>query len=97
LAYLNSSLGRYLCKRYVSILDNGGYLMQKAYLESIPILNPGQEKIDKIETLSQDILKKHKKSIFLELEINKIIFSFFAFTHEEIKYIENDNLEALLR
>jgi hypothetical protein len=97
LAYLNSSLGRYLCKRYVSILDNGGYLMQKVYLELIPILDPGQEKIDEIEVLSKGILKNHKTSIVLGLEINKIIFSLFAFTQDEIKYIENDNLEALLR
>jgi hypothetical protein len=97
LAYLNSSMGRYLCKRYVSILDNGGYLMQKAYLEPIPILNPGKEKIEEIEILSKAIFENHEKSVALELKINKIIFSLFAFTQEEIKYIESDNLEVLSR
>jgi hypothetical protein len=97
LAYLNSSIGRYLCKRYVSILDNGGYLMQKAYLEPIPILNPRKEKINRIEILSKDIFENHEKSIIRELEINNLIFSLFSFTPEEIKYIESDNLEPLSR
>jgi hypothetical protein len=97
LAYLNSSIGRYLCKRYVSILDNGGYLMQKAYLEPMPILNPGQDKIKEIEILSKDIVKHQEKSINRELEINRLISSLFSFTPTEAKYIENDIFEALLR
>lgn len=37
-AVMNSLLGWYLCRQYVSILDKGGYMMQKAFVEKIPIL-----------------------------------------------------------
>jgi hypothetical protein len=97
LAYLNSSIGRYLCKRYVSILDNGGYLMQKAYLELIPIAMPNSDKIREIEIISKKIISCHEKSIELELEVNKILYSLFAFSQKEINYIKNDTWETLSR
>jgi hypothetical protein len=71
--------------------------MQKAYLERIPILNPGQDKIKKIEILSKYIFENNENAVVCELEINKLIFSLFSFTREEIKYIESDNLEELSR
>jgi hypothetical protein len=97
LAYLNSSLGRYLCKRFVSILDNGGYLMQKAYLEHMPILKPEIDQIQEIKSLCKSVLNNKKGSAIIESKINKLIFSYSAFTKEEIEFIENDNFEALSR
>ncbi|MDR0654892.1 MAG: hypothetical protein LBG22_01130 [Treponema sp.] len=95
LAYLNSSIGRYLCKRYVSILDNGGYLMQKAYLEPIPITKPSSNKIEEIEKICKMILRDSHKSI--EIKLNRKIYELFNFTPEETYFIENDNLEELSR
>jgi hypothetical protein len=95
LAYLNSSVGRYLCKRYVSILDNGGYLMQKAYLEPIPIAKPNSNKIEEIEKICKMILKNSNS--FVEIKLNRKIYELFDFTPEETNFIENDNLEELSR
>ena len=95
LAYLNSSLGRYLCKRYVSILDNGGYLMQKIYLEPIPIVKPIDNQIQEIELICKRVIKE--KNNKYEIEINQKIYAFYGFSQDEIKYIENDNLESLSR
>ena len=95
LAYLNSSLGRYLCKRYVSILDNGGYLMQKIYLELIPIIKPQDTMIREIELACRQIIEGWNNN--LDLDINKNIYSLYDFSNDEIKYIENDNIEILSR
>jgi hypothetical protein len=91
LTYMNSSLGRYLCKRYVSILDNGGYLMQKIYLEQIPIIRPTNAQIQELETICKEIIIKQNAKY--EFEINKIIYSLYGFSQDEINYIENDNFE----
>jgi hypothetical protein len=95
LAFLNSSLGRYLCKRYVSILDNGGYLMQKAYLEQVPIIKPINDKKEELEIICKKIVEKRKCEY--EFEINKKIYALYNFSQNEIQYIENDNLEPLSR
>ena len=95
LAYLNSSLGRYLCKRYVSILDNGGYLMQKTYLEPVPIIKPINEKIKELEMICKKIIEGQNDKY--EFEINKKIYELYGFSQDDIKYIENDNFEPLSR
>jgi hypothetical protein len=95
LVYLNSSLGRYLCKRFVSILDNGGYLMQKAYLELIPIVKPANDKIKEIEIICKNNINKRNDKF--ESEINKKIYDLYDFQQDEIEYIENDNIEPLSR
>ena len=95
LAYLNSFLGRYLCKRYVTILDNGGYLMQKIFIEKIPIINLSVPHIQDLENLCKNRLKNNTEAS--ELEINRKIFNFCGFEKNEVKYIENDIFEVLLR
>jgi len=95
LAYLNSSLGRYLCKRYVSILDNGGYLMQKTYLEPVPIIKPINEKIKELEMICKKIIEGQNDKY--EFEINKKIYELYGFSQDDVKYIENDNFEPLSR
>jgi hypothetical protein len=95
LAYLNSSLGRYLCKRYVSILDNGGYLMQKIYLEPIPIIKPMNNQIQELEIICKEIIEGQNDKY--EFEINRKIYALYDFSQDEMKYIENDNLEPLSR
>ena len=95
LAYLNSSIGRYLCKRYVSILDNGGYLMQKIYLESIPIVKPTDTQIQDIEFICpKNADWQTSKS---DLVINEKIYALYNFSQSEIEYIANDNFEPLSR
>jgi hypothetical protein len=95
LSYLNSSIGRYLCKRYVSILDNGGYLMQKSYLEDLPIPIASQSQEDFINDMCNKILSQNRND--LEKEINIYFYSIFSFTEDEINYIKNDIFDALLR
>jgi len=77
---LNSTLGRYLLSQYVSILDDGGYLMQKLYLEKIPIA-PYSSSLEKI-------IEK-KLDVKTEREINNIVFELYDLNKEEIEFIKN--------
>jgi hypothetical protein len=95
MAYLNSSLGRYLCKRYVSILDNGGYLMQKVFVDKIPINKFSDSEIQEITSLCKENLKNRK--VEFEEQINDMIFQSYSLTENEVDYIKNDNTEGLLR
>ncbi|MFH6969864.1 TaqI-like C-terminal specificity domain-containing protein [Flavobacterium sp. FlaQc-28] len=85
MAILNSTLGRYLCSKYVSILDDGGYLMQKIYLEKIPI----PKEIPKILELIDELLTKSncKQIDEIEDEIDSIIFAAIQLSIEEINFI----------
>jgi len=96
LAYLNSSLGRYLCKRYVSILDNGGYLMQKSYLELIPIAKPTKAQIQDIESYCKKNIKEQSNK-YDKIIDEKIYAIYDKLSQDEIEYITNDNLDPLSR
>ena len=87
MAILNSTLGRYLCSQYVSILDDGGYLMQKIYLEKIPI----PTEIPKVSELTDQLLIEENSAKInrIEEEIDSLIFSAFQLAPEEISFIHS--------
>ena len=88
IAILNSTFGRYLCSQYVSILDDGGYLMQKIYLEKIPIA-PFSPKLGKL------VEKKHNDKV--ENQINEIVYQLYNLSKEEISFIESLRNQPLQR
>ena len=88
LGVLNSAVGRYLCSQYVSILDDGGYLMQKIYLEKIP-MPPYSAKLEKI--IENNWLRID------ENEINNFVYDLFNLTKEEINFIESLQNQPLQR
>lgn len=84
MTFLNSLMGRYLCSQYVSILDDGGYLMQKIYLENIPIPNFVLELNPYIkETLANQLVSEQ-----LEDQIDKLIFDRYQLSADEINFIQ---------
>jgi len=84
---LNSRLGEFLCSKYVSILDNGGYLMQKVYLNEIPIIKAAEENKQRLLSLYKE---PHNEGL-----IDRIIFNQLNFTSEEIEYVEEYLLKQL--
>jgi type II restriction/modification system DNA methylase subunit YeeA len=88
LGILNSPVGRYLCSKYVSILDDGGYLMQKIYLEKMPIA-PYSSALEKL------VEKNHNEK--MESEINKIVYQLYKLNDEEISFIESLQNQPLQR
>ena len=95
LAFLNSSVGRFLFKRHVSILDNGGYLMQKIYLEHISLPQTTTKQMNFIGNmaLSNIIEKSDSKSP----EIDQAFYTLLDIKPIESKFIECDNKEPLSR
>jgi hypothetical protein len=85
---LNSTVGRYLCSQYVSILDDGGYLMQKIYLEKIPIAPYSAQLEELIDiNLSEEI----------ENQINEIAYQLYDLNKEEIAFIASIQNQSLQR
>ena len=81
-AILNSIIGKYLCYQYVSILDDGGFLMQKVYLEKILIPSFDFKSRQNIVNLVNN------KSENFEEQIDKIVIDIIGLSSEEIKFIE---------
>ncbi|MEP7238950.1 MAG: Eco57I restriction-modification methylase domain-containing protein, partial [Ferruginibacter sp.] len=93
LAFLNSSVGKWLIMEYVGKLDTGGYMMQKIFLDKIPILVPTTEDENTIIKITDKILwnfQNNKDSLEYENEINQIIYQLYDLTEEEIKLVENN-------
>ena len=88
LGVLNSNVGRYLCSQYVSILDDGGYLMQKIYLEKIPIA-PYSSRLEKAVECKANERKDD--------EINNIVYDLYNLTQDEIKFVESSQNLPLQR
>lgn len=85
---LNSKVGRYLCSKYVSILDDGGYLMQKIYLDKIPIAQYSGE----LEKLIENIQYKETGT-----EIDYVASKLYGLNKEEIAFIETLGNQPLPR
>ncbi|MBD5133981.1 MAG: hypothetical protein HDT38_05875 [Clostridiales bacterium] len=82
---LNSSITRYQLSKSVSMMDNGGYLMQKIYIEQIrlPIASPQIE--DHIKSIIESGISNINENA--ENEIDKIAFALFGFTAEEKNFL----------
>nr|WP_312365059.1 TaqI-like C-terminal specificity domain-containing protein [Sphingobacterium sp.] len=99
LAFLNSTVGRYQLSQTVSMMDNGGYLMQKIYIEQIKISTLDQKQkiqliklVDSLLDISDDELAEG-----FENQIDTIIFNSFGIEPHEQKYLNNMLAEPLER
>ena len=96
LALLNSKVGYYQLMQTVAMMDNGGYLMQKIYVETI--------RLPKIKKSEQKRLEKHTITLLdgkgtedLEEEIDKTISDLFGLTPKERDYLDHIFSRTLVR
>ncbi len=94
LGIINSKLGWKMIDMYVDKLDNGGYMMQKAMVEKIPmpkLQSLPQEQAGKIESLVEQIVRAradgHDTSA-LESQVDKLVYEIYGLTENEIEVIE---------
>ena len=89
LAFLNSIIMRFLIPLYVSAWDQGGFMLQKIFLEHIPI--PEIKNNKDIISLSKKIIKTSSNESFVDdIEaINKIFLDEIGFSEEEKLYLLN--------
>ena len=91
LPIMNSKLMYFFIRNNIAVMDIGGYLMQKIYIEHLPIPPANVDVRKTLEDLSLQIIenrKKEKNSYWLEDEIDAIVYDLFDFTQEEVKFIE---------
>ena len=93
-AVLNSYVGKYQCSKEVAVLDNGGYLMQKIYLENIRIPAASAKQQREVSDLVDRILAAKKAdpsadTSALEAEIDQLVYRLYDLTPEEISVVES--------
>jgi adenine-specific DNA-methyltransferase len=91
LGFMNSKIGEYLIKEFVTKLDTGGYMMQKVFIEEIPVFKtPKHEKIsskvDQILTIKKQ--NPETDTSKLEAEIDQMVYELYGLTEEEIAIVE---------
>jgi len=92
LGILNSSLGRFLVKLYVSQLQSRQFRMLAQYVERFPIpMHVDKESYERIISLTQIMLDSNGKtnSNQVSLDLDKCVYNLYGITQEEIKCIES--------
>lgn len=91
LAFLNSTIGKWLVMEYVTKLDTGGYMMQKIFLDKIPVYVPEEDDEKLIIKIVDELIAAQKKgldTLKYEKEINEAIFRLYKLSAKEIKAVE---------
>ncbi len=94
LAFFNSKVGRWLVTEFVTKLDSGGYMMQKIFLDEIPVFTPDEKQEESIIEIVNQILKSKSgdyksNTIDLEQTLDHLFFSYYDLTLGEIEIIEH--------
>lgn len=96
LGILNSKVGRYQLVALVSKMDDGGWLMQKIYIERIlvPRMSPKHRK--RIVSLVDNILNSKVKCT-AEQDLDNCIYDVYGLSDDETRHIEKVTSASLTR
>jgi len=96
LGILNSKVGRYQLGALVSKMDDGGWLMQKIYIERIlvPRMSPKHRK--RIVSLVDNILNSEVKCT-AEQDLDNCIYDVYGLSDDETRHIEKVTSASLTR
>lgn len=86
LGILNSKVGRFIAKMYVSQLQKRQYRMLAQFVEKFPIPKPEKSSEEKITKCIDTILDGEGVS---ESALNSYVYELFNFTENEIRAINN--------
>lgn len=87
LGFLNSRISGFLLPKYVPAWDDGGFMLQKVFLESIPIPAISEEFEELIIKLVENIISGENIESNIE-QINTMFYKAINFIDEEIETIE---------
>jgi type I restriction-modification system DNA methylase subunit len=85
LGVLNSKVGRYLTKMYVTQLQQRQFRMLAQYVNNFPIVKASKSNVNEISKLVDAILERPNKAA--ESRINEIVYMMYNFNSEEISFI----------
>lgn len=92
LAVMNSAVMNYYIHKNMAVLDTGGFLMQKIYVDMLPIPKASVALHDQIQALAQQVIelrRQNEDTSILEREIDEWVYMIFGFTDDEIAYIRH--------
>ncbi|MCF8318593.1 MAG: hypothetical protein K9I02_07575 [Haliscomenobacter sp.] len=87
LGFLNSRISGFLLPKYVPAWDDGGFMLQKVFLESVPIPTISDEFEEHIIKLVENIISGENMDNNME-QINTAFYNSINFIDEEIEMIE---------
>ena len=96
LGILNSKVGRYQLGALVSKMDDGGWLMQKIYIERILIPRMSQKHRNRIVSLVDSILNS-KVKCSAEQDLDDCIYDVYGLSDDETRHIEKVTSASLTR
>lgn len=96
LAVLNSTVGRYQFMQTVSMMDNGGYLMQKIYVEQIRIPNAETSQQKKLSAAVRFLLDGNANET-AEHAIDEDVAALFGLSKTEQDYLDDLFRRPLVR
>ena len=96
LGILNSKVGRYQLGSLVSKMDDGGWLMQKIYIEKVLIPHLSKAHRQRIISLVDSCLDSQFNHS-TEENINSCLYEIFGLDDDEIKHIEESASASLTR
>ena len=96
LGILNSKVGRYQLGSLVSKMDDGGWLMQKIYIEKVLIPRLSKAHQQRIISLVGSCLDSQFNHI-TEENIDSCLYEIFGLDDDEIKHIEESASASLTR
>jgi len=94
LGVINSHVINYYIKKNIAVLDVGGFLMQKIYIEQFPIPKANKKEKEELENLVQEILFMKENGLDtegLENKIDNLVFSLYQLDELEIQFIKDGN------
>jgi len=92
MAILNSAMGRYQLNQTVSMLDTGGFLMKKMYVEQIFICNASPLKKETIIAMVKSISGEDD-----EVALDNLIFDLYGLSETERRHVLKSFTKPLLR
>lgn len=87
LGILNSKLGKFLVKLYVTQLQERQFRMLSQYVMKFPIVRPTKEQEKEMTNLVQDTLVH--QAIKTENRIDELAFQLYKLSEKEVKYLIN--------
>ena len=92
LGVINSSFMRYYIRKNIAVMDTGGYLMQKIYIEDFPIPKVEESIKNSIAELSRRVLELkalNESTDPLEDQIDRILYAILKLDDAEVKYLND--------
>ena len=87
LGVMNSFVGRYFIQRNTAVMDSGGHLLQKIYVEQFPIPYASEDQVARIEENVAYILDSPHDCNEQEDAIDEIVANLFGLDESEVGYI----------